>query len=165
MSSTPSNKLQVATSGDRAIVITREFNAPRALVYRAMTEPALIKRWLGALEGWSFEVCDVDLRVGGEYRYLWRGPDGMAMGMRGTYREIVPNERIVQTERFDESWYPGGAEETAVLTERDGRTTLTTTVVYDTKEARDGVLESPMAMGMEAGYTALDALLASRQAP
>ncbi len=165
MSSTASSKLQVATSGDRAIVITREFNAPRALVYRAMTEPALIKRWLGALEGWSFEVCDVDLRVGGEYRYLWRGPDGMAMGMRGTYREIVPNERIVQTERFDESWYPGGAVETAVLTERDGRTTLTTTVVYDTTEARDGVLKSPMAMGMEAGYTALDALLASQQAP
>jgi uncharacterized protein YndB with AHSA1/START domain len=161
MNTTASSKLQVVANGDREIVITREFNAPRALVWRAMTEPALLKRWLGAFAGWTFEVCDIDLRVGGTYRYLWRGPDGMAMGMRGTYREIVPNERIVQTERFDEAWYPGEAVETAALTERDGRTTLTTTVVYDTKEARDGVLESPMATGMEAGYTALDALIAS----
>lgn len=155
--------LQVTAHGDREIVITRTFNAPRALVFEAMTKPVLLKRWLGVFGGWSLDVCEVDARAGGSYRYVWKGPNGEVMGMRGTFREVVPGERLVSTEQFDEPWYPGEAVGTAVLTEQGGRTTLTTTVVYSSKEARDGVLKSPMADGMAAGYDALDAVLASEQ--
>src|SRR3954471_17741721 len=99
--------LQVTTPTDREIVMTRVFDAPRRLVFDAFTRPELLKRWLGVLGGWSLEVCEVDLRVGGTYRYVWRGPDGTAMGMRGVHREIVPAERIVATEVFDDPWYEG----------------------------------------------------------
>ncbi|MEO6094968.1 MAG: SRPBCC domain-containing protein, partial [Fibrobacteria bacterium] len=111
--------------------------------------------------GMTLEVCDVDLRVGGAYRYVWRGPGGFEMGMGGVYKEIVPAERIVSTEKFDQSWYPGGAVGTVVFTEKDGRTTVTTDILYDTKDARDAVLKSPMDQGMEAGYQALAALLST----
>ena len=156
--------LRVEARGEREIVMTREFDAPRHLVYEALTTPALIRRWLGALEGWSMTVCEVDLRVGGSYRYLWHGPGGTQLGMRGVYREIVPNQRIVSTEAFDESWYPGEAVDTAELVEKGGRTTLTTTVLYSSREARDAVLKSPMESGVATGYDRLDAVLASRRA-
>jgi uncharacterized protein YndB with AHSA1/START domain len=156
--------LRVEARGDREIVMTREFDAPRHLVYEALTTPALIKRWLGALDGWSMATCEVDLRVGGGYRYVWRGPAGVEMGMRGVYREIVPNQRIVSTETFDESWYPGEAVGTAELVEKGGRTTLTTTIEYSSREARDAVLRSPMESGVSKGYEQLDAVLASRRA-
>jgi uncharacterized protein YndB with AHSA1/START domain len=155
--------LRVEARGEREIVMTREFDAPRALVYEALTTPALIKRWLGVMEGWSMAVCEVDLRVGGRYRYQWRGPGGVEMGMGGVYREIVPNQRIVSTEKFDESWYPGEAVGTAELKEREGRTTLTTTILYSSRDARDAVLKSPMESGVAKGYDQLDAVLASRR--
>jgi uncharacterized protein YndB with AHSA1/START domain len=155
--------LRLEARGDREIIMAREFDAPRHLVYEALTTPALIRRWLGVMEGWSMAVCEVDLRVGGSYRYQWRGPGGVEMGMRGVYREIVPNQRIVSTEAFDESWYPGDAVGTAELTEKGGRTTLTTTVLYSSREARDAVLKSPMESGVAKGYDQLEALLASRQ--
>ena len=134
------------------------------MVFDALTKPELVKRWLGGFGGWSMAVCEVDLKVGGSYRYVWRGPDGREMGMRGIYREIVRPERIVSTEVFDDPWYPGEAVGTAVLVERGGRTTLTTTVLYASKEARDGVLESPMESGVAKSYDALDALLAATPA-
>jgi uncharacterized protein YndB with AHSA1/START domain len=156
--------LRVEARGDRDIVMSREFDAPKELVYEALTTPALIKRWLGVMEGWSMAACEVDLRVGGGYRYQWRGPGGVEMGMRGVYREIVPNQRIVSSEAFDESWYPGDAVGTAELTETDGRTTLTTTIRYSSREARDAVLKSPMERGVAKGYDQLDTVLASRRA-
>src|SRR6266511_3490186 len=99
--------LQVTTPSEREIAMTRVFNAPRSLVFDAWTRPGLITRWLGVRAGWSLPVCEIDLRVGGAYRFVWRGPDGTEMGMVGVYREIVPPERIVCTERFGEPWYPG----------------------------------------------------------
>jgi uncharacterized protein YndB with AHSA1/START domain len=156
-----SGALQVTARGDREIVMTRDFDAPRHLVFDALTIPELLTRWLGVFGGWSMAVCEIDLRVGGSFRYLWRGPEGVEIGMRGVYREIVPAERIVSTELFDDPWYPGEAVGTSVLVERGGTTTLTNTVVYATKEARDGVLKSPMESGMAKGYDALDAVLAS----
>ena len=152
--------LKVEARGDREIVMTRSFDAPRELVFDAMTKPELLKRWFGAVWGWSLAVCEVDLRVGGAYRYVWRGPDGAQMGMRGVFREVVRPERIVNTEQFDESWYPGGAVETATLVEKGGTTTLTATVRYDSREARDAVLKSPMEQGAAAGYDVLDQFLA-----
>src|SRR5713101_1933605 len=97
--------LKLSARGDREIAMTRVFDAPRKLVFDAYTKPELLKRWLGVFGGWSLAVCEVDLRVGGSYRYVWHGADGRKMAMRGVYREIVPAERIVSTETFDEPWY------------------------------------------------------------
>jgi uncharacterized protein YndB with AHSA1/START domain len=156
--------LQVTTPSDREIAMTRVFDAPRSMVFDAWTKPELLKRWLGARNGWTLAVCEIDLRVGGTYRYVWRKDNGIEMGMRGEYREIVRPERLVCTEVFDDKWYEGEALDTMVLTERDGKTTLTTTVLYDSKEARDGVLQSPMATGVAESYDRLDELLASTPA-
>ncbi len=152
--------LHVTARGEREIVMTRDFAAPRTLVFDALTKPELVTRWLGVFGGWSLAVCEIDLRVGGAYRYVWRKAGGIEMGMGGVYREIVPAERLVTTELFDEAWYPGEAVGTAVLTERGGKTTLTTTVLYASREARDGVLKSRMEHGVAASYDALADLLA-----
>ena len=153
--------LTVTLPTDREIALSRVFDAPRHLVFEAYTKPDLVKRWLGALAGWSWAVCEIDLRVGGSYRYVWRGPGGVEMGMRGVFMEVVRPERIVATEAFDQSWYPGEAVDTVTLAEQDGRTTLTITVRYESREARDAVLKSPMEQGMAAGFDALAAVLAT----
>lgn len=155
-------KLQVTTPSDRAVAMTRVFDAPRSLVFDALTKPELLKRWLGVRGGWSFAVCEVDLRVGGAYRYVWRkDATGTEMGMGGVYREIVRPERIVCTEAFDEKWYDGDALDTMVLVEKGGKTTLTTTVLCDSKEIRDAVLKSGMMTGVAESYDKLDEVLAS----
>ena len=154
-------KLQVTTPSDREIAMTRVFDAPRNLVFDAWTKPELLKRWLGVFGDWSFAVCEVDLRVGGKYRYVWRGKDGKEMGMGGVYREIVRPERLVSTEEFDDPWYPGDAQDTTVFVEKGGKTTVTTTVRYASKEARDGVLKSPMESGVAQSYDKLAEVLAS----
>src|SRR5271169_1068887 len=116
---TTGGKLQVTARSDREIVITREFDAPRRMVFDAMTKPELLKRWLGVFGGWQLAVCEIDLRVGGPYRGVWRqSSDGSEMGVRGTYREIVPPERVVCTELFDVAWYPGEALITTTFTEQ-----------------------------------------------
>ena len=155
---------QVATPNDLEIVVTRTFNAPRALVFRAFTEPNLLRRWLLGPPGWTgrtltMPVCQVDLRVGGKYRYEMEGSDGLKMGIGGTYLEIVPPERLVQTELFDDDWTGGETTNTLLLEERDGKTLMTTIVRYSSKEARDGALQTGMLDGMEMGYQTLDALL------
>lgn len=134
--------LQITTPSEREIAMTRVFDAPRELVFDAWTKPELLKRWLGVRNGWSLEVCEVDLKVGGAFRFVWRGPDGAEMGMGGVYREIVRPERLVSTERFDDPWYEGEALDTIELVEQDGKTTATTTVLYESHEIRDAVLES-----------------------
>jgi uncharacterized protein YndB with AHSA1/START domain len=154
-------KLQITTPSDREVAMTRTFDAPRRLVFDAFTKPELIKRWLGVRAGWTMPVCEVDLRVGGTYRYVWRGPKGNDMGMGGVFREIVAPERIVATEKFDDSWYAGEAVDTTVFVEQGGQTTVTTTVRYESKEARDGVLATPMATGVAESYDTLAAYLAS----
>jgi len=126
-----------------------------------LTKPELLKRWLGVRGGWRLDVCEIDLKVGGKYRYVWRGAKGAEMGMGGVYREIVRPERLVATEKFDDAWYAGDALDTSVLVEKGGKTTLTMTVQYASKEARDGVLKSPMASGVEESYNSLEELLAS----
>ena len=154
--------LKLTTSGDREIVMTRDFDAPRQLVFDAWTKPELVRRWLLGPEGWTMPVCEIDLRVGGAYRYLWRHlQNGTEMGMGGVFREITAPERLVATERFDQSWYPGEAVSTLMLVEQSGRTTLTQTVRYESREARDVVLKSPMEHGVAASYDRLEELLAS----
>jgi uncharacterized protein YndB with AHSA1/START domain len=160
--STPT--LKVEARGDREIVMTRVFDAPRRLVFDAFTKPELLKRWLTGPPGWTFVVCEIDLRVGGALRYLWRGPAGEEMGMRGVFREISPPERIVGTEKFDQAWYPGEAVGTVVLIEQGGKTTLTQTIVYESREAREIVLKSPMEGGVAMSYNQLAELLKSELA-
>ncbi|PYO99179.1 MAG: ATPase [Gemmatimonadetes bacterium] len=154
--------LTVTTPSDREIVMTRVFNAPRRLVFDAHTKPELVKRWLLGPPGWSMPVCEIDLRVGGKYRYVWRrDSDGTQMGMGGVYREVLAPERIVTTERFDEAWYPGEGVGTLLLVERGGKTTLTNTMRYESRAARDGVLKSGMEKGVAESYDRLAELLAS----
>jgi uncharacterized protein YndB with AHSA1/START domain len=152
--------LQVTTPTEREIVLTRAFDAPRHLVFDAFTRPELVRRWLLGPPGWSMPVCEIDLRVGGAYRWVWRNADGIEMGVSGVYREIVPPGRLVATERFDQAWYPGEALTTTELVELDGRTILTTTVLYESREARDIALRSEMEKGVAASYDRLAELLA-----
>jgi uncharacterized protein YndB with AHSA1/START domain len=156
--------LKVTTPSDREIVLTRSFDAPRKLVWEAVTTPALLKRWLGGLPGWTMTTCEMDLRVGGSYRYEWRKDDGTSMGMGGVLREVVAPERMVATEKFDIAWYPGEGLVTQVLTEQDGRTTITMTLRYESKEARDTVVKSGATSGMEMTYARLAELLAAAPA-
>lgn len=154
--------LTVTASSDCEIVITRTFDAPRSLVFDAWTKPELLRRWLGAQGGWTFAICEVDLRVGGKYRFVWRKPGQPDLGMSGVYREIDAPERLVSTEVFDQSWYPGEGLNTLVLTEEEGKTTATLTVRYESKEARDIVLASPMETGLAESYDKLDEILPTR---
>ena len=155
-------RAKVTMPSEREIVIERVFDAPRELVFDAYTRPELLKKWLLGPDGWSMPVCEVDLRTGGRYRYVWRNDsDGREMGMGGVYREVVASERIVATEVFDEAWYPGEAVDTIVLSERDGKTTLTQTIVYNSRETRDAVLKSPMQTGMAMSYDRLENFLPS----
>ena len=157
--------LKVTTVGDRELAITRVFDAPRNLVFDAFTKPELVRRWLLGPDGWSMPVCEIDLKVGGAYRYVWRrDSDGTEMGMGGVYREIVPNQRLVTTEKFDQAWYPGEAVGTLVLTEQQGKTTVTQTVLYQSREARDGVIKSGMETGVARSYDRLAEQLAERLA-
>lgn len=153
-------KMEIGPLGDREMIIIRPFKAAKSKVWDALTIPALVQKWLGAIEGWTFPVCEIDLRVGGRYRFLWKGPDGTEMGMGGTYQEIVTHEKLVVTERFDEAWYPGDAIVTQSLTESGGTTTLRQTIRYDSTATRDGVLAGPAAGGVAMSFDALEKLVA-----
>jgi uncharacterized protein YndB with AHSA1/START domain len=150
------DSFKVSTPTDREIQISRDFHAPRQLVFDAFTQPDLVRRWLLGPPGWTMPVCEIDLRVGGAYRFEWLGQDGTVMGMGGVYREIVIPERIVNTQLFDEDWTSGETLGTLLFVERDGKTTLTNKVLYSSREARDGALKTDMAKGVEAGYARLD---------
>ena len=146
---------------EREIVMTRDFAAPRSLVFDAFTQPEHIRRWLGR-EGDTMSVCEVDLRVGGAWRYLWQLREGGEMGMYGSFLEIDAPRRLVQTEHFEGEFFEvmgGGTVNTLVLEEHDGVTTMTITVVYKSREARDGVLRTPMEAGAGESFDRLEELL------
>lgn len=161
-----SGSLTVTTPTDRQVVMTRAFNAPRALVWKAMSTPELIKRWLFGPPGWEMTTCEDDARVGGTFRWAWRGPNGEAMAMHGVYREVVPPERVVRTESFEFGCAPQAGEQlaTLVLAEQGAGTLLTITLLYPSKEARDGAIASGMEHGVAASYDKLAEILASSAA-
>lgn len=147
----------VATPGDCEIVITRAFEAPAALVWDALTTPELLLRWWGP--SWApLVAAEVDLRVGGDWRYLCRTDDGTELGWHGTYRAIDPGARIESTEVF-EGFPDAESVNTMTLTEADGVTTLRTVVVHSSREHRDGHIESGMEGGMQETFDRLDDLL------
>lgn len=155
-----SGELKVTTRGDREVVMIREFNAPRHLVFDAFTKPDLIRRWLFGPEGWSLASCEMDLRVGGKWRFVWRdNANGQDMGMGGVFREIDKPSRLVHTEQFEGA--PDQSIETKEFAEKSGRTTFTQVTLYASLEARDAVLQGQMDGGMEAIFDRLDEMLAS----
>ena len=160
---TPAHEtLHVTTPDERTIVVERSFDAPRARLWDAWTKPELLRRWLLGADGWILDVCDVDLRPGGAFRWVWkREKDGTSMGLSGEYREVVAPARLVNTEVFDERWYPGDALITLELSESGGRTHTRSTWRYDTREARDLVLQTAIS-GVEVSYDRLAEVLAGR---
>jgi len=156
--------LQVATPSDLELVMTREFDAPRRLVWQAMTRPELIRRWIYAPEGWAITVCEGGINVGDTFRWAWNGPDGKpALAIWGVNREVVPLERIVHTENMEvgDGIALGELLATIELTEKGDQTLLRMTLLFPSKEARDGAIASGMERGVAAGYERLDAILAS----
>jgi uncharacterized protein YndB with AHSA1/START domain/effector-binding domain-containing protein len=153
---------KVLAPSDREVEIERRFNAPRPLVFDAFTKPELVRKWLLGPDGWTMPVCEIDLRVGGKYRYVWhKASTGEEMGMGGVFREVVRPERLVATEKFDHAWYPGEAVDTTAFVESGNDTDVRITVLYESKEARDTATRSGMERGMAAGYDRLEEVLSS----
>src|SRR5262249_19827468 len=153
---------KISTPTEREIAAERDFDAPRRLVFDAFTRPELVRRWLLGPDGWTMPVCEIDLRIGGAYRYVWRKEStGAEMGMGGVFRQIGRPAKLVATEKFDESWYPGEAVDTTVFEERGGITKVRLTVLYESKAARDTASRSGMERGMIAGYDRLEQVLAA----
>ena len=153
-----SDTFKATTPSDREIVLTRLFDAPRRLVFEAMTKPEHVNRWWGCLdERYSVPVCEIDLRPGGKWRFIGRGPQG-EYGFHGVYREIVVPERVVFTEIYDP--FPDAESVvTSVLTEEGGKTRLTATCVYPSRDVRDMVLQSGMTRGAGISYDRLEELV------
>jgi uncharacterized protein YndB with AHSA1/START domain/effector-binding domain-containing protein len=157
---TSTGALTVVPQGDREIVMTRGFAAPRRLVFEAYTTPALLKRWLGVFGDWALTTCEMDVRPGGRYHWQWTNrKTGQSMAVHGEVREVARPERLVMTELFDEPWYPGESLNTTTFTEEGNRTLLIQTMRYASREARDGVLASPMESGVGKSYDRLSELL------
>jgi uncharacterized protein YndB with AHSA1/START domain len=158
-----SDTFKVTTPSDREIRITRLFDAPRHLVFEAMTKSEHIRRWWGRLgEGYSVPVCEVDLRPGGAWRFVNRTPKGDLVAFSGVYREIAPPERMVYTEIFEQ--YPDTeAVVTTVLTDENGKTRVTLTGLYPTLDVRDAVLKSGMERGAAISYDRLEEVAAELQ--
>ena len=153
----PANSGPTATPSDREFVFTRVVNAPRQLVFDAHTNPRHVPHWMLGPGDWTMPVCEIDLRPGGKWHFVWRNADGSEMEMRGEYREVSPPERLVNTESWGGEW-PETLNE-LTLTEKDGKTTVTTRVLYPSKEARDAALKTGMADGMSLSYDRLDEYL------
>jgi uncharacterized protein YndB with AHSA1/START domain len=159
MATAHSGLATVTLPSDREIVITRVFDAPAKLVFEAMTNPEHVRRWWG-LRSSTFVVCDIDFRVGGEWRYVLREEDGSEFGWHGKYREIEAPHRLVSTEVF-EGFPDAESVNTVTLVEEDGQTTLTTTVLHQSQEYRDGHINSGMEGGMQETFDRLEELLRS----
>ena len=165
MTQTSSGTAVVTTPTDTQILITREFDAPKHLVYEAWTTPELVKRWWSGQRG-EMTIAEIDLRVGGAWRYVMVAEGGFEVAFHGEYREIVPNERIVTTEVYEmpEAEAPPEADaplNTITFSEADGRTTLTLLVQCTSKELRDTIIDSGMEAGMQEGWDLLEQVASS----
>ncbi|HEX3681869.1 MAG TPA: SRPBCC family protein [Bryobacteraceae bacterium] len=153
------DSFRITTPSDRVIEIVRDFHAPCQLVFDAFTKPDLVRRWLLGPPGWTMPVCEIDLRVGGAYRYVWRKDGVKDMGMGGLFRDVLMPSRLVATEKFDDSWYPGEAVTTTEFIAKGELTTVKITVLYESQEARDVARRSGMEHGMAASFNRLEELL------
>jgi uncharacterized protein YndB with AHSA1/START domain len=153
--------LQIETPSGREVVLTRHFDAPARLVFDALTKPELIRRWYGP-DGWSMETCEVDLRVGGAWRFVSIQPEGRKIGQKGVYKEIELGKKLVNTESW-EDWDPGETLVTTVLTEQDGKTIFVATILFPSEEVRDFVLKSGIESSAGGMYDKLAEVLACYQ--
>jgi uncharacterized protein YndB with AHSA1/START domain len=153
VAATPSTT-EYTTPSDTEIVMTRVFDAPRELLFDAVTKPEHLPNWMLGPEGWTMPRCEVDLRPGGEWHFTWRKDDGTEMAMRGVYKEIAPPERVVHTESWGGDW-PETLNTTVLTEEEGGKTRMTSTMVYPSKEARDAALGTGMADGATMSYDRL----------
>jgi len=153
------SNLTITTPTDREVVLTRVFDATAELVFKALTEPELLKRWYGP-RGWEMVVCDIDLRVGGKWRIVSRKPGGKEIGQFGVYNEIVRPTRIVNSEAW-EDWDAGETLVTTTLNEKDGKTIFKSTILFPSKETRDTVVKSGLEHGAAETYDRLAQLLAN----
>ncbi|MFN2565540.1 MAG: SRPBCC family protein [Gemmatimonadaceae bacterium] len=144
----------ITTPSDREVVITRVVNAPRRLVWEAWTNPEHVPHWMLGPEGWTMPVCEIDLRPGGSWHFVWRRANGTEMAMHGSYREVTPPERLVATESWGGDWPE--TINTLALSEKQGKTTITQTILYPSKQARDAALRTGMKDGMEQSFDRLD---------
>jgi uncharacterized protein YndB with AHSA1/START domain len=159
MATTSSQKATVTLPADEQILITREFDAPKDLVYKAFTTPELVKRWWAGKRG-EVTTAEIDLRVGGTWRYVMVAQGGFEVAFHGEYREIVPNERVVSTEVYEGAPVPdpdaAATLNTATFTESDGRTLLEILVDCPSREVRDAIIDSGMEGGMQEGMDLLE---------
>ncbi len=142
------------TPSDREIAMTRVFDAPRRLVWLAWTNPEHVPHWMLGPEGWTMPVCEIDLRPGGSWHFVWRREDGSEMGMTGVYQEIVPPERLVHTEAWGGDWPE--TLNTMILTEENGKTRMESRMLYPSKEARDAALGTGMKEGADRSFDLLE---------
>jgi uncharacterized protein YndB with AHSA1/START domain len=159
------HKSTVTLPNDRDVVVVRAFNAPSALVFDAWTKPALVQRWLLGPPGWTMPVCEMDVRPGGKFKWRWRSDEtGKEFGFCGEFREVVRPSRIVHVERYepgDVGSEMGDALVTSEFTEKNGVTTQTMTIRYESKAVRDAALKTGMTDGMEMSFKKLDEILAA----
>lgn len=154
--------LTVSLPNDTDILVVRSFDSPRALVWRCFNEPALVRRWLLGPDGWTMPECEIDLRVGGRFRYVWAHPDGRRMQASGEYHVVEPCDLIVHRERFDEDWGdPEGSLVTTTFVEKHGCTVVAMTMSFPSQAKRDAATATGMTDGMEESYARLDAILAA----
>lgn len=150
---------QYSTPSDTQVAIARAFAAPRRLVFEAWTNPTYIRQWMLGPPGWTMPVCELDLRPGGAWRYVWRQEDGAEMEMTGLVREVDPPRRVVTTERWGPDWPE--TVNAMELVEEEGLTTVTLTITYPSKEAREAALKTGMKDGMEQSFARLESLVES----
>lgn len=150
--------LDITTPTDLTIVLTRDFDAPRELLFAVHTDPHHLRNWMVGPEGWTMANCEIDLRPGGALRCVWRGQDGTEMAITGVYLEVDPPASFVHTETWGEDWPE--TTNTLEFVEVGGRTTLISTMAFPTREARDAALGSGMAEGADPGFARLDEYLA-----
>lgn len=153
-------KLRVVADGDRRIIVTRAFDAPREELFEAYTRPEHVQHWLGVFGGWEMSTCEIDPRIGGLFRFVWHGPDGARMGYRAVCTEFAAPERIATVASFDEPWFEGEERGTVTFEERGRQTILTLRLRYESQRVRDEVIASPMAQGMAMSYDKLEEYLA-----
>ncbi len=158
-----SDTLEVTKPSPCEVMISRVFDAPPQRVFACYTKPELVSRWMLGPEGWTMPVCEIDLTVGGTYRYEWKGPNDGHLAMTGVFHEIVVPEKLVATERFDADEMEE-ARVTTLFKARGTKTVVEMTVLFGSEEARDAAVATGMADGMEAGHKRLDAILAAEEA-
>ena len=151
--------LRISTLSDREVMMSRTFTAPRALVFKACTDPEFVPQWMLGPDGWTMPVCEIDLRPGGTWHFVWRKQDGKEMSMHGTYLEVTPPDRVVTTENWGGEWPE--TTNTLSFTEKDGETTYSIKILYPSKEARDSAMKTGMKEGEGQSFDRLEELLAS----